>query len=201
MFRYSIRDLEKLSGINTHTIRIWERRYHLLKPMRTKTNIRYYTNDDLRKLLNISILSNHGIKISHISQHSDHQLHDKVISLMEGKESISVAFESYINAMMVAGLEFDEQQFETSWSQCMKHFGVYKTMTEIIYPLLKRVGLMWSVERMNPAQEHFLSCLVERKLMAGISELKLKYREVKTGFYSCMRRKITASPCFLLITS
>ena len=72
---YSIKELEKLSGIKAHTIRIWEKRYQLLSPERTDTNIRFYSDDDLKKILNVSLLNGHGFKISKIAQFDDDQIH------------------------------------------------------------------------------------------------------------------------------
>ncbi|MEO5673681.1 MAG: MerR family transcriptional regulator [Chitinophagales bacterium] len=171
MTRYSIYDLEKLSGIKSHTIRIWEKRYGILKPLRTNTNIRYYSNDDLKRILNISVLSQSGIKISVISKLSEQQIHLEIVRLLGKTDHEPVVYKTYMHFMQAAALQYDENEFEKNWIKCVKHLNLHITMTRVIYPLLKSVGLMWSVDQMNPAQEHFLSCLIEKKLMVATNEL------------------------------
>ncbi len=177
---YSIDDLEKLSGIKAHTIRIWEKRYHLLTPSRTDTNIRYYSDDDLKKLLNVSVLTGHGMKISKISKHTDYQLHEKVKALVEKPEESDAVYKAYYHSMIGAIMKYNEKDFDKSWLLCIRNFGLYNTVKQVLYPLLTRVGLMWRVDELYPAQEHFLSCLIARKLLAVTDSLKTKIRAGKT---------------------
>jgi len=176
MNRYSISEMEQLSGINAHTLRKWELRYGLLSPGRTATNIRYYTNDDLRKLLNVKTLLNGGGKISKLSKHSRAELNSRVQKTIEPAENESALIHSCISNLLLSAMDFDEARFSKAWLESTKHLGVLRTMTDVIYPLLSRVGLFWASEKMNPAQEHFLSCLVRRKLLSAIDELKTKSR-------------------------
>ena len=168
MHRYSIKDLEKLSGIKAHTIRIWEQRYNILEPFRTDTNIRYYDNDHLKKILNISSLLSNGYKISAVSQLSNEQLLsslDQLAAKNESKEDI------FIYQLIEAGLNFNESQFEKVFSNCILRMGLETTYIKVIYPLLEKIGIMWCQEQLNPAQEHFISQLIKQKLYAAIDAL------------------------------
>ena len=167
MAKYSIRDLENLSGVKAHTIRIWEKRYNLVEPMRTSTNIRYYCDKDLKKLLNISILNKNGFKISEIANLNKEELNDKVIHLInEAKD-----YDSRIESLIVAMIELDELKFEKILNQTIIKFGFEKTITDTIYPFLERIGVLWQIGNVNPAQEHFISNLIRQKLIVAIDGL------------------------------
>jgi len=161
---YSIKDLEKISGIKAHTIRIWERRYALVQPSRTSTNIRYYSDDDLKKLLNISILNQNGFKISKIAHLNDHQLRDRVLDLCLDARNNSVQIES----MMVALLELDERKFLNVLSGAIIKYGFEETVEFVLFPFLDRIGTLWQAGTINPAQEHFISNLIRQKLIVAI---------------------------------
>lgn len=167
MGRYSIKELERLSGIKAHTIRIWEKRYKLIEPSRTKTNIRYYSDDGLKKIINVSLLNNHGVKISHIADLDHEQLINKVLELTEKKTESDI----FINQMIVCMLDLDEQQFELQLSKLSLKFGLERTMTEIVYPFLDRIGILWQTDNITPAQEHFISNIVRHKLIVAIDAL------------------------------
>src|ERR1700754_234782 len=130
MGKYSIKELERLSGIKAHTIRIWEKRHKLIEPGRTSTNIRYYSDDELKKIINVSLLNNHGVKISHIADLDQDSLIQKVLEFTEKKSEADV----YINQMIVAMIDLDEEQFETQLHKLSAKFGIERTITEIIYP-------------------------------------------------------------------
>lgn len=161
---YSIKDLEKISGIKAHTIRIWERRYGLIHPRRTATNIRYYTDADLKKLLNISILNQNGFKISKIANLDEHQLRDRVLDLCLDARSNNVQIES----LMVSMLELDEHKFLNVLSGTIIKFGFEETVEQVLFPFLERIGMLWQAGTINPAQEHFISNLVRQKLIVAI---------------------------------
>lgn len=161
---YSIKDLEKISGIKAHTIRIWERRYGLVEPKRTSTNIRYYSDEDLKKLLNISILNQNGFKISKIASLDDHQLRDRVIDLCIDARNNNVQIES----LMVSMLEFDERKFLNVLSGTIIKYGFEDTVENVLFPFLERIGMLWQAGTVNPAQEHFISNLVRQKLIVAI---------------------------------
>jgi MerR family transcriptional regulator, light-induced transcriptional regulator len=164
MIRYSINDLEKITGIKAHTIRIWEKRYNVVNPQRTDTNIRFYDENDLKKLLNISTLNKHGFKISEIIKMDKEKLCDKIIEV----SNTSNHFESHLNNLVVSMIELDEDKFEKVLSTAIIKLGFEKTITNIIYAFLEKVGILWQIGTINPAQEHFISNLIRHKLIIAI---------------------------------
>ncbi len=161
---YSIKDLERLTGIKAHTIRIWEKRYGVVKPNRTHTNIRYYNDLDLKKLLNIAILINHGFKISYLATLPDSTLNEKVVDITYKPSNAASQIESLILAM----ISLDEIKFEKTISMATINLGFENTILEIIYPFLERIGILWQTGSINPAQEHFVSNLLRQKLLVAI---------------------------------
>ncbi len=164
MQRYSIKDLERLSGIKAHTLRIWEKRYAIFSPSRTDTNIRFYSNDDVRKLLNVKTLIDYGSKISKISQLTDEVINQQINQALQQQE----AHAAFVNELMNAMMALDEAKFHQLFDLAVQNLGFYKTILEVIYPFLHKVGLLWTVERVIPLQEHFASHLVKQKLYAAI---------------------------------
>ncbi|TVQ90888.1 MAG: MerR family transcriptional regulator [Bacteroidetes bacterium] len=164
MIKYSINDLEKITGIKAHTIRIWEKRYNVVCPQRTDTNIRFYNDEDLKKLLNISTLNKHGFKISDIIKLSHEGLCQKVLEI----SNTSNDYESYINNLIVSMIEMDEDKFEKVLTSAVIKIGFERTITNIIYKFLEKVGLLWQVGTINPAQEHFITNLIRQKLILAI---------------------------------
>jgi DNA-binding transcriptional MerR regulator len=164
MISYSIKDLESISGIKAHTLRIWEVRYELFKPHRTDTNIRLYNNDDIRKLLNIALLNNHGLKISKIATLSNSEISTKALEILSTEDT----FQSQIDSLTMAMVEIDEDRFESVVSSSILKFGLEDTITQIIYPFLVKVGVLWRTESINPGQEHFITNLIRQKLIAAI---------------------------------
>ena len=165
--QYAIKDLERLSGIKAHTLRIWEQRYGILKPERTETNIRYYTADDLKKILNISLLNNNGIKISKIARLKDAEVLEQAQSILNHYHKTSDQVENLLLCMV----ELDEARFVEIISNCIIHFGFEATIEQVIFPFLRQTGNMWQVGLINSAQEHFMSNLIRQKLIAGIDGL------------------------------
>lgn len=164
MNHYSIRDLEKLSGIKAHTLRMWEQRYGILEPKRTETNIRYYSDDDLKRILNISLLNNNNVKISKIAKMSDEEVSAAVIQLTEQ----SSILDNQVSALSISMIEMDEDHFEKVLSGNILRHGFEKTMVNVIFPFLERVGLMWMTGSISPAQEHFISNMIRQKLIVAI---------------------------------
>lgn len=164
MSSYSIKDLEVLSGIKAHTLRIWEQRYNLIAPARTDTNIRQYTGDDLKLLLNVSLLNQNGYKISKIANMSQEELTQEVISITDR----NLKYPDQIQALTLAMIDIDEARFEKIMAKNILQFGLEKTMINIIYPFLSKIGLMWQTGSINPAQEHFISNLIRQKLIVAI---------------------------------
>jgi len=177
MGKYSIKDLEKISGIKAHTIRMWERRYQLIEPQRTSTNIRFYSDCDLRRLLNVAILNHNGIKISHIANFSEQEITKRVLDLSIDGLTNNVQIEN----MMVSLLELDEIKFLNTLSKSITRIGFATTVETIVFPFLERIGLLWQSGTINPAQEHFISNLIIQKLYAAID------KEMQTGVRKRLR--------------
>ena len=168
MSRYSIRDLEQLSGIKAHTLRIWEQRYNLLSPKRTDTNIRFYDEEDLKLILNVAFLNAEGIKISRIAGMSVEEIRDHVIQLADKPLSV----DDQLHALTVSMLELDEDRFDRTLSANIEKLGFEETMFSIIYPFLSKIGVLWQTGTINPAQEHFISNLVRQKMIVAIDKQK-----------------------------
>lgn len=164
MINYSIKDLEKLTGIKAHTIRIWEKRYNVVCPVRTDTNIRLYSDSDLKRLLNVSILNRNGLKISSILQLSLQELNQKVLDVSNN----SINVDSVIESMIIAMIDLDEAKFEKLLSNGILKYGFEDTITNIIYPFLEKIGVLWLIGTICPAQEHFISNLIRQKLIIAL---------------------------------
>jgi DNA-binding transcriptional MerR regulator len=173
MGSYSIKDIERISGIKAHTLRIWEKRYGIIEPNRTDTNIRYYTNEQLKKILNIAILNNYGIKISKIVGLSAEELRQKVIEISSEEVEENLQIESLVVAMV----EVDESRFEKILANCTLRLGFEQTVLKIIYPFFKKVGVLWQAGAINPAQEHFISNLIRQKLIVAIDSQGLMAKQ------------------------
>lgn len=165
--KYSIKDLEKLSGIKAHTIRIWEKRFGVIEPSRTDTNIRYYSNDDLRRLLNISLLNKHGIKISEISEMSETEIHEKVSSI----NLVKTENEDLIENLILGMIDMNEKLFDKIFSTCILRMGFENTILNVVFPFLNRIGVMWTTGSINPAQEHFVSNIIRQKIIVATESL------------------------------
>jgi len=179
MTSYQISDLERLTGIKAHTIRIWEKRYNLIEPHRTSTNIRYYDDAQAKKLLKVSTLLAQGIKISIISKFSDKEINFKIQELQQqGTDDVVCA--GYINELIGSMLVFDESGFEQTFSSAIIRFGMYQAMLKVLYPFLHKTGLMWSLEEAMPVQEHFAICIIRRKLIRAIDGLSSPTKKSKS---------------------
>lgn len=179
MGKYSIKELERLSGIKAHTIRIWEKRHQLIAPQRTTTNIRFYSDDDLKKIINVSLLNNNGFKISKIANLSSSELSKKVVELTEKSDEVSI----YIDQMVVAMVDLEEEQFEGLLGKLTLKFGFEKTITEIVYPFLEKIGVLWQTGNISPAQEHFISNLVRQKIIVAIDALPLPPKTARRALF------------------
>ena len=157
---FSIKNLENLSGIKAHTLRIWEKRYSLLTPERTDTNIRRYSLDSLRKLLNITLLYNHGFKISKIASLNSDEIPKLVrsIALKANSEQVS------INAFKLAMINFDYELFDDNYEEISDNHGFEHIFMQIFMPLMKELGILWQTGAISPAHEHFITNLVKQKI-------------------------------------
>ena len=163
---YSITDLEKLSGIKAHTLRIWEQRYDIIEPRRTKTNIRYYLDEDLKLILNIALLNKNGIKISKIAKMSKEEIAEKVAAISE----VNFEYGTQLDALTISMIEMDEYKFERIVSTNIQQLGFERTMLEIIYPFLDKLSVLWLTGSINPVQENFMSYLIRQKIIAAIDK-------------------------------
>lgn len=170
MATYTIKDLEKLSGIKAHTIRIWEKRYDLIHPERTDTNFRTYNDDQLKKILNISILNKSGIKISKIACLNKREIENKVADYLDTDTKTVSKIDSLIQPLM----DLDEFDFTQKFKQFIDQIGLEKTMMEIIYPFMTKVGCLWLSNSISPSHEHFVSHIIRQKLIAEIDKIELK---------------------------
>jgi DNA-binding transcriptional MerR regulator len=164
MIRYSIKDLEKLTGIKAHTIRIWEKRYQFISPERTSTNIRYYSDNDLKKLLNVSILNREGIKISNIVNMSNEEINERIMRVSETSDD----YNNQIEQLVISMVDLDEPRFDRILSSSVIKLGFDDTVIKVLYPFFDKIGILWQIGTVYPAQEHFVSSLVRQKLIIAI---------------------------------
>jgi DNA-binding transcriptional MerR regulator len=177
MDSFTIKDLENLSGVKAHTIRIWEQRYAFLKPQRTDTNIRYYTNEELKKLLNVALLNKYGYKISHINRMTDEQLNERILSLTQ-TEAVQ---ERIINDLVTCMVDINITLFEDLLDEYITARGIEKAIMQIIFPLLEKTGVLWLTNSIIPAQEHLVSNIIRQKFIAGIESTRSRMRLNKTA--------------------
>lgn len=173
---FTIKDLENLSGIKAHTIRIWEQRYHFLKPQRTDTNIRYYSNDELKTILNISLLNKHGYKISKLDKMQPEEIREKIFEL-NGADATK---ERVINELVKLMVDLEMYAFDALLKEQIASEGMENTVRSIIFPFLERIGLLWQTGHINPAQEHFVSNIIRQKLIVGIDGCPAPENSAKT---------------------
>lgn len=164
-----IKDIENISGIKAHTIRIWEQRYKIFEPHRTDTGIRYYDEEQLRLILNISILNNNGFKISKIAEMSLEDIHKKCQELSENRSKYDGQVQSLVSTMML----FDEKEFNKILSINILKIGLEDTMIQIVFPFLEQIGLLWLSGSIHPAHEHFISNLIRQRLFVAIDNLNV----------------------------
>lgn len=168
MSTYSMAQVETLTGISSHSLRIWERRYTFIKPARTATNIRYYTDEELVKLLNIAVLVRNGYKISKINAMPNEELHKNLTSILsEG----NVDNEDEINILTKSMIEMNEADFNELFQKTVTRKGLQATVIELIYPFLTHVGMLWNTNKLIPVQEHFISNLIRQKIVVAIDAL------------------------------
>jgi DNA-binding transcriptional MerR regulator len=169
---FSIKDLENLSGIKAHTIRIWEKRYNVLQPMRTDTNIRLYDLASLQKLLNITLLHEYGYKISKIASYSEDKIPSLVREIISSKNAKSHAISAFKMAMM----NYDQELFLNTYNWLIAEKSFKEIFYEVFIPLLEELGLLWQSDTITPAHEHFISYLIKQKLLTNTEKLQMLKR-------------------------
>ena len=173
MKNFSISDIEALIGIKAHTIRAWETRYNLVPPKRTATNIRYYGEDELKMLLNIVALNENGYKISKIAKMSQSQINNLVTQLKTDWKNDSMQMLHLSNAT----LAYDEQKFSEVLVGCVAEMGLTQTMDLVLYPFMKKVGMLWQTGTIDPSHEHFASNLIRERLIVEIDKLEVPVKQ------------------------
>jgi len=167
MNAFTIKDLENLTGVKAHTIRIWEQRYGFLKPQRTDTNIRYYNNQELKAILNIALLNKYGYKISHIDRMSEAEVKEKILALA----NTQAQQERIINELIQQMIDLDLDKFEETLDNYIASHGIEKSINQIIFPFMERIGVLWMTDHINPAQEHLVSNIIRQKLIVGTESI------------------------------
>lgn len=167
MNHFSIRDIENLSGIKAHTLRVWEQRFNLVMPRRKAGNHRFYDNDDLKFILRIAYLYNQGYKISRIACLSEQELHELAVDVKYDRDN----FEIFINWLMEASIDFDHDRFESILQTAEATFGYEEMVLKVIFPLLNKIGMLWITGRVIPAHEHFASSFITKQMIMAIDRL------------------------------
>lgn len=166
---FSIKDLENLSGIKAHTIRIWEKRYNVLEPMRTDTNIRYYDLSCLQKLLNITLLHEYGYKISKISKMPAEKIPLLVSEIVSSKSAKNHAISAFKMAMM----NFDQTLFFKTYNELLSEKSFKEIFFDVVIPLMNEIGFLWQTDTITPAHEHFISYLIKQKLLINTEKIQV----------------------------
>ena len=165
--KYSISDIEGLIGVKAHTIRAWEVRYNLVPPKRTATNIRYYNEEDLKMLLNVVTLNENGYKISKIAKMSSKQIADLVIQLKTDWSNDTVQILQLSNA----ALNYDEITFSDILAGCIAEMGLTNAMDTVLFPFMKKIGMLWQIGTIDPSHEHFASNLIRDRIIVEIDKV------------------------------
>lgn len=165
---FSIKDLEHFTGIKAHTIRAWEQRYKLLEPRRTSTNIRFYTSEDLKLLLNVSLLNQNGHKISHIAAMGDGQM----LTALQQLEVGANKEEHWLGMLKISMLNFDEQLFRSVSKTFEDEHGLSALMLKLYLPFMGQIGMLWLTSAICPAHEHFVSNLIRQRLYRAVDEIE-----------------------------
>lgn len=173
---FTIKDLENLSGIKAHTIRVWEQRYNFISPQRSDTNIRYYSNEELQTILNVALLNKYGFKISHIDKMSSGEISDKILSLSQ----VQAQQERLVNELIHCMTDLRMDEYETLIDEYISAKGIEKAIVHILFPFLERIGILWLTSHINPAQEHLVSNIIRQKIIAGIDAAPREYKSPKT---------------------
>ena len=173
MKKFSISDIEGLIGIKAHTIRAWEARYNLVPSKRTPTNIRFYDEDDLKQLLNIVTLNEKGYKISRIAKMTKQQISEMVVQFQADWNDDTVQ----VLRLSDAALSYDELAFAEILSGCIDEMGLTKTMDLVLFPFMKKVGMLWQTGAIDPSHEHFASNLIRDRIIVEIDKIDKPVRK------------------------
>lgn len=177
--KYSIKELERLSGIKAHTIRIWEQRYQIIKPKRTDTNIRYYEDDHLKKILNVANLVKNGMKISKVANLSESSLKEAILD----NGNYNSNYDKYVSALKIAMIDYDEELFSSIFDKCIGLYGIDETLVNVLGVFLQQIGDLWLSDSINITNEHFVSNLVKQKLFFLVDQLVIPKTETEESSF------------------
>jgi len=177
MNAFTIKDIENLTGVKAHTIRIWEQRYNFLKPQRTETNIRYYSNDELKAILNITLLNKYGFKISHINKMDLSEINHKLLTISHKQAQQELILNRLISCM----IDLDMDLFEDLLNEQIDIHGLDNVMNEIVFPFLEKIGILWVTNNINPAREHLVTNIIRQKLLVSIDTMVTNMKSEKTA--------------------
>lgn len=175
---YSISDLEKLSGVRAHTIRAWEKRYNIIQPKRTKSNIRYYEDADLKDLLNVALLNKNGFKISKIASMNEQEKAAQISKV----SAVNYEYDTQLDALTISMIELDESKFDYIITTNIQQSGFESTMLEMIYPFLDKLSVLWFTGSVNAVQERFVSNLIRAKLIGATDVLPVPSSQDNTSY-------------------
>jgi len=175
--KFTINDIENISGVKAKTIRIWEQRYQFLKPKRTATNIRYYSNEELKTILNVSLLNRYGFKISHIDKMNPQQIREKIKSLGDTEAQK----EKIVNELIQQMVDLDVNSFEKSLNNHIISKGLERTVTQIIFAFLEKIGVLWQTGNINPAQEHLVTNIIRQKVIVAVDSCHVPAKKNTTA--------------------
>lgn len=173
MQEFTIKELESFTGIKAHTIRIWEQRYGLLAPDRSDTNIRKYTDKDLKFLLNVSLLNNLGYKISQIASMGEEQMKETIGKHAAGNQPE----QHFLHMLKISMLNYDEDLFNEVFDAHIAEHGMERTFKEVVIPFMRQIGYLWQADVICPAQEHFISCMVRQKIFSETDKIRLSSKQ------------------------
>jgi DNA-binding transcriptional MerR regulator len=179
MDQFTISELQKYSGVNVHSIRAWEKRYNALTPHRTQGNTRYYDGDQLRRLLNIVSLMNDEYKVSELCSMSDLKLSRLLQIKLEGEKTQSENDEFLVSQMVASAMRFDESLFDKIFLRAVAKYNLEGAYLKVIYPAVQRLGVLWTIDGISPAQEHFATHLVKQKLISSVDILPINHHSKK----------------------
>lgn len=180
---YSIKDIANLSGIKAHTIRIWEQRYDILEPDRTSTNIRRYSENDLKRILNIATLNKHGRKISHLAKLSSQVIEQEVLELHKTSGDDSVIMDRMVNAMV----DLNGEQLNGIIKELSGIVPFDEMVIRFFFPFLEHVGTLWQTGSINPAHEHFISNHIRNRIIVETASLEVSSAQKKPRFLLFLR--------------
>ncbi len=178
---FSIKDLENISGIKAHTIRIWEKRYMVFEPMRSDTNIRFYDLQSLQKLLNITLLHNYGYKISKIAKYPPEKIPELVNEIISEKNAKNHA----ISAFKLAMMRFDQVSFLTTYNNLLSKKSFQEVFHEVFIPLLNEIGLLWQTNTISISHEHFITYLIKQKIIVNTEQVQINIPINKDRVFVC----------------